>query len=526
MTYDIETILMLVTFTFNAFLGSVIFIHSERKKSDIGYVFLILALLFWTFSVLGIRVNHDLNTVFFYLALSHVAGLSIAISFWYFVETFTGRVVSAVKLVLAIVPAILISYLAFTSKKFIVNILQLDSLNKDLVMGPYHFLFLAYFSAVMIYAFYLLYLIYGKKENHTLNSAVLYVFWGTFISTLVGAAFNIFYLTLRVSDYIAWGPIATIIMVIFISYAIMRLNLMSIKLIASEIFVIALLITLSIKLFFSTTTSEWVVNGISLGISFVVSFFLIRSVMKEIFQRQRAEGLARDLKNANEGQANLIHVMNHQVKGRLGNAKNIFAELLTDDYGSVPESMKPYLEKGLEETSKGVDYVQGILRGASAESGQMQFDMLSMNLKDVVQDSFTRMKDYAEKKGLAITLDIKPGDYNMKGDAVELGESVRNLIDNSINYTETGSINLTLYSKDTVNLIEVTDTGVGISSEDMPKLFKSGGRGTDSLKINVNSTGYGLAFVKGVVEAHKGRVWVESGGKGKGSSFFVEIPKT
>jgi signal transduction histidine kinase len=67
---------------------------------------------------------------------------------------------------------------------------------------------------------------------------------------------------------------------------------------------------------------------------------------------------------------------------------------------------------------------------------------------------------------------------------------------------------------------------VGISDEDKPKLFKSGGRGTDSLKININSTGYGLAFVKGVVEAHKGRVWAESEGPGKGSVFYMELPRS
>ena len=49
------------------------------------------------------------------------------------------------------------------------------------------------------------------------------------------------------------------------------------------------------------------------------------------------------------------------------------------------------------------------------------------------------------------------------------------------------------------------------------------GRGKDSIKVNVNSTGYGLSFVKGVVEAHKGRVWAESDGPGKGSSFYVEV---
>ena len=112
----------------------------------------------------------------------------------------------------------------------------------------------------------------------------------------------------------------------------------------------------------------------------------------------------------------------------------------------------------------------------------------------------------------------------MKGDEVELGQAVRNLIDNSIKYTPQGSINLQLTTNNGKILFTIHDTGVGISEELKPKLFTKGGRDKDSQKINVNSTGFGLAFIKGVVEAHKGRVWAESRGVGKGSSFYMELP--
>ncbi len=73
-------------------------------------------------------------------------------------------------------------------------------------------------------------------------------------------------------------------------------------------------------------------------------------------------------------------------------------------------------------------------------------------------------------------------------------------------------------------LFSVKDTGVGITDEDKKNLFTEGGRGQDSIKVNVDSTGYGLYTVKMVVEAHKGRVWGESEGTGKGSQFYIELP--
>ena len=63
-----------------------------------------------------------------------------------------------------------------------------------------------------------------------------------------------------------------------------------------------------------------------------------------------------------------------------------------------------------------------------------------------------------------------------------------------------------------------------MSDADKVKLFKEGGRGEESVKVNVNSTGYGLFIVKKIVEAHGGRIWAESVGRGHGSKFCVEIP--
>ena len=130
----------------------------------------------------------------------------------------------------------------------------------------------------------------------------------------------------------------------------------------------------------------------------------------------------------------------------------------------------------------------------------------------------------AEAKKLLFEINIHDGDYKMKGDRAQLAQAVRNLVDNSIKYTLEGSIKVGLERKGDKILFSVVDTGVGISHELKSKLFTKGAHGKDSIKINVNSTGFGLSFVKGVVEAHKGRVWAESEGENLGSSFYIELP--
>jgi signal transduction histidine kinase len=110
------------------------------------------------------------------------------------------------------------------------------------------------------------------------------------------------------------------------------------------------------------------------------------------------------------------------------------------------------------------------------------------------------------------------------GDSFWLKEVVNNLIGNSIIYTEKGKITVGLKGGNGKIEFYVKDTGVGITPEDKKSLFTEGGRGKESVKMNIDSTGYGLYSGKLIIEAHKGRVWAESEGAGKGSIFFVELP--
>ena len=111
------------------------------------------------------------------------------------------------------------------------------------------------------------------------------------------------------------------------------------------------------------------------------------------------------------------------------------------------------------------------------------------------------------------------------GDAVQLGEVFKNLIMNAVKYnTPNGSVKVDLRREDGRIIFSVKDTGVGVSDEDKPRLFAFGAMGKDSIKLNVEAAGFGLAFVKGVAEAHKGVAGYRPNDSGKGSTFFVELP--
>ena len=237
------------------------------------------------------------------------------------------------------------------------------------------------------------------------------------------------------------------------------------------------------------------------------------------------ENINIQLETANEGQSNLMHIINHQIKSYMTKARYIYDALLHDeDYGPISETAKPIVEKGYREMTDAVNFVQNFLTASNIERGTFIYDMQPLDFKNIVTKVFEEHKDIAKEKGLALEIAVEEGDYTMKGDAGQIAQVVKNLIDNSIKYTRTGGIKISLDRKDNKIIFVIKDTGVGISDELKPRLFTKGGVGKDSLRINVNSTGFGLVFVKDVVNAHHGRVWAESAGVNQGSSFYMELP--
>ena len=277
-----------------------------------------------------------------------------------------------------------------------------------------------------------------------------------------------------------YGLFGMVIFMSFLAYLIVKFKIFSIKLIGAQALVWSSVILIGSQFFYlqGSSLTVKILTAITLIITGVLGYILVRGVKKEIALKEKLEV-------ANAGQKNLIHIMNHQIKGYLGDTKNIFAELLTDDYGKVPEEAKDLITKGLETSDGGVKYVNDILRGDSAESGSLNFDMKSVDFKEIVSGVLEKIKGAIEKKGLKLSVDIANGACNILGDSTQLSEAVRNLIENSMHYTPSGEIWIRLKQTGGKVILSVKDTGVGIKAEDKDKLFKAGGVGSESIKINV-----------------------------------------
>jgi signal transduction histidine kinase len=229
------------------------------------------------------------------------------------------------------------------------------------------------------------------------------------------------------------------------------------------------------------------------------------------------------LEATNRNQEQLLHTISHEVKSYL--TKDAASLAYIAEGGNDPEKIRSFAQTALSETRKGVSAVIDLLSGSDAKSGTIQMTTGEFDLKKVVEELFAAFKPVADRKDLIFTMQSEGVAYMVRGDKTKLRDMVlRNIIDNALRYTSHGSVAVKLEKKSGAAIFSVADTGVGISAEDMKKLFTAGGKGEHSHEVNPESTGFGLHSAKQFVEAHGGTIAAHSDGEGHGSVFTVTLP--
>ncbi len=320
------------------------------------------------------------------------------------------------------------------------------------------------------------------------------------------------------------GLFAMPVFIGFLVYSIVKFKTFNIKLLGAQALVTTLSVLIAAQFIFIKVPINMVLNGTTLILVIVFGYFLIRSVKKEVEQKEKLSKLNLDLQFLIKQRESLVHLITHKVKGSFTRTKILFASMADGTFGEISPEIKKRAEQGLEFDNAGIQTVDLVLNVANLESGLIKYDMKMLNFKELVEQLISEKKIQAKAKGLEIETNIQDGTYDVLGDSFWLKETISNLIDNSIHYTKEGKIIVGLEKNNGKIKLSVKDTGMGITEEDKKNLFTEGGRGKDSVKVNVDSTGYGLFTVKLIVEAHKGKVWAESKGENKGSTFFVELP--
>jgi len=226
-----------------------------------------------------------------------------------------------------------------------------------------------------------------------------------------------------------------------------------------------------------------------------------------------------EVKRLEQMRTQFVANVSHELKTPLTSIKG-FAETLK--YVDDAATKEKFLNIINEEAERLTRLITDILTLSHIEQ-KKEVKMQKININKIVEDVYNLMKNTADVKGIKLSIQ-KQNIKTFIGDADRFKQMLINLVDNAINYSETGaSVCIGTESYEEKCILWVLDTGVGIAKEQIPRLFERFYRVDKARSRSKGGTGLGLAIVKHIVLEFNGKIYVESQ-LGKGSKFIVEIP--
>ncbi len=234
-------------------------------------------------------------------------------------------------------------------------------------------------------------------------------------------------------------------------------------------------------------------------------------LIQDLTEMRRLETVRRDF----------IANLSHELRTPVTSLKAL-AETLDEGAIEQPSVARDFVSKINVEVDKLAQMVQEMGDLFRIESGESPLTRSPVSIADVAGRAVERLKAQADRAGLEIKLELAPGLPPVSVDEVRIEQVLVNLIHNAIKFTPSGGrIDIAARASGNHVLVSVSDTGVGISADDLPRVFERFYK-ADKARTD-RGTGLGLAIAKHIVEAHGGRIWVESV-EGRGATFSFSIP--
>ncbi len=231
------------------------------------------------------------------------------------------------------------------------------------------------------------------------------------------------------------------------------------------------------------------------------------------------------LKEASHSKDEFIRITNHELRTPLDVIRGNLDMILKGDTGEISKQTREYLEDVILGADRLTKLVNAMLDLSQAESGRMKFSLEEIDTEAFLKNIDAEFMPIAKEKGIALYLNIEAGLPHIISDRAKLYQILDNLLGNAMKFTPKGGSITIKGSKngDTVRFA-VQDTGIGIRSDDVPKLFKRFPDIDTSVIGAPKGNGMGLALIFQIALRLQGHIRVESAGLGKGSTFLFEFP--
>ncbi len=507
------------------FAGAIVYIKTRGEK--ISLILLSICLLFsaWSLFDLVLWATNSPKDVMFFWSLQILIEPSIYILTFYLTYIFSTKqdLKDKYKILILLGYAPIVFFLS--TKWNIIGINLSDCTAIENIIAKYF----TYFIELIIILSILFFGIFSKKTSRSQEiktfsaGSILFLVafsWGN----IIGSFSDNWQLAQA-------GLIGMPIFVFFLSYLVVKYQSFNIKVLSTQVLVGTIWFFLVSILFIRSIENVRIIVVLTLLLLGILGSLLIKSVKREVKQREQLQFLTWQLQSANEqlkildqARAEFISIASHQLRTPPATIKWYMSSLLAGDYGPFTDDQKKQLNI-IHQTNNGlISLIEDMLNVSRIERGKMEFLFTETNMLELAELAFNQLIPMATDKKLLFNF-IKPEQNLPKvmADKEKIRQVMNNLIDNALKYTPKGSVTAAICERNGQIVFSVKDSGKGVSEQEKTSIFQKFSRGKESVKHSAG-LGLGLYVAKIIIEQHKGKIWAESEGEGKGSTFAFSIP--
>ena len=533
-----ETIFIMVIGFIGFFSGIIVYFKAPKKKVNQIFTFFTLSVLIW---ILGAFFSEIPKNLKFSLILSRITylGVLLAATFlFYFSFYFPKETILEKKWKYLTAGITIIFFLLTFFSNLVIKGIILQSWGFNLEFGNLYYPFIVYCIFLVIVA------IRKFLKNFKISSPLerlqlRYLLLGIIIFVAASIIVNVIIRAVIGSDiYYRFGNYSAIFLVVFTAFAITRYHLFEIRLILTEILVGAIGIILLIQVITAETLGRRIFSSIILILFSIFGYLLIKTTLEEIRRRQEIEKLSEQIKTSNirlesalkalekldKAKTEFLSIASHQLRTPLTAIKGYLSMIQEGIYGKFPKEFNEILNKIYLSNTRLIDLVNSLLDISRIEMGRMEFKFEEIQIGKIIESIIEELSIQAKQKNLYLKFEKPKRPLpKIRADESKIRQVILNLIDNAIRYTEKGGVTIKVKNLISAIQISVRDTGIGLTPKEVESLFGMYARGK-GMSIFPEGAGLGLYVARKLLEAHLGRIWAESEGKNKGSTFYVDLP--
>ena len=546
-------------FLLNGLLGFVVLNKNPRHITHRAFAFLVGISEIWLFAYYWKDEPFFKNHASLLLKLDFASGILLCAAFYLFSQFFPQPVkLSFLKKISILILVPLFSILSFTP--LILKNIHFRNSSIDADPG---FLFFGYFLLALFFieegirTFITKYRhlvgIERRQISYVLLGLVISASILSFVNLILGTFYSLSERVYRLSSTSLFA------FIIFTSLAIIRYHLFGIRVLLTELLVGIMGIILFLQVIFAQNLQWRIFSFLTLLLFLIFAYYLVKAVHEEERRREEAEKLAQkerelaekyqvlairlmaiekslreiaerermlreEAERVSQAKSEFIAIASHQLRTPLSAIKGYLSMILEGDYGKLPEKAKEKIESVYQSNERLIRLVNDILCVSKIEAGEMEINLERTDLREIIKEVIDELSIKAKEKNLYLKFEEPKEPFETLLDKEKIRQVILNLIDNSIRYTQEGGVKVKLQMANGRLQIVVSDTGEGLTKEEKEKLFEKFSRGTAGTKFWTEGAGLGLYIAKEFVKMHNGKIWVESEGRGKGSTFYVELP--